>query len=62
MRYAAHNTKSIYLQAQMVQSSMIEKKQVYSAFRKAEQHMIVALKARKGEIKVSYIYSGQDSS
>ena len=46
----------------MVQSSMIEKKRVYSAFRKAEQHMIVALKARKGEIKVSYVYSGQDSS
>ena len=38
---------------------MTEKKQVYSAFRKAEQHMIMALKARKGEIKVRH--SGQDS-
>lgn len=36
----------------MVQSSMTEKKRVYSAYRKAEQHMIMALKARKGEIKV----------
>ena len=31
---------------------MTEKKRVYSAYRKAEQHMIMALKARKGEIKV----------
>ena len=38
----------------MVQSSMTEKKQVYSAYRKAEQHMIMALKARKGEIKVKH--------
>ena len=38
----------------MVQSSMTEKKHVYSAYRKAEQHMIMALKARKGEIKVRH--------
>ena len=43
-----------------MQSSMTEKKEVYSAFRKAEQHMIMALKARKGEIKVRH--SGQDST
>ena len=45
------------LQAHMVQSSMIEKKRMYSAYRKAEQHMIMALKARKGEIKVRHRYS-----
>ena len=43
----------------MVQSSMTEKKQVYSAYRKAEQHMIMALKARKGEIKVRHQYSDE---
>ena len=42
----------------MVQSSMTEKKRVYSAFRKAEQQLIVALKARKGEIKVSQSEKG----
>ena len=43
----------------MVQSSMTEKKRVYSAYRKAEQHMIMALKARKGEIKVRHQYSDE---
>ena len=38
----------------MVQSSMTEKKRVYSAYRRAEQHMVMALKARKGEIKVRH--------
>jgi hypothetical protein len=33
---------------------MTEKKRVYSAYRKAEQHMFMALKARKGEIKVRH--------
>ena len=37
----------------MVQSTMTERKRIYSAFSKAEQNMKVALEARKGEIKVS---------
>ena len=41
----------------MVQSSMTEKKRVYSAYKKAEQHMIMALKARKSEIKVRHQYT-----
>ena len=44
----------------MVQSSMTEKKHVYSAYRKAEQHMIMALKARKGEIKVRHSGTASD--
>ena len=43
---------TISSQAQVVQSSMTERKKIYSAFNKAEQNMKLALEARKGEIKV----------
>ena len=36
----------------MVQSSMTERKRIYDAFNKAERNMKLALKARKGEVKV----------
>ena len=41
----------------MVQSTITERKRIYSAFSKAEQNMKVALEARKGEIKVGTVTS-----
>lgn len=43
-------------QAALTQHSMVRQKEVYSAFNKAEQNMVAALKARKAEVKVGVAY------
>lgn len=40
------------MQAQVVQSSMIHHKELYSAFNTAQKQMIRALSLRKAEVKV----------